>query len=76
MKQNQHTKLIKDVITNEIDFTKKEKKKIYKDYINSFKQNLIKTFFKSNEEKEIKERALRIHRIKKSKEVQNIPLVL
>tara|TARA_R110000824_G_scaffold398037_2_gene601462 strand:- start:565 stop:774 length:210 start_codon:yes stop_codon:yes gene_type:complete len=69
MKQNQHTKLIKDVITNEIDFTKKEKKKIYKDYINSFKQNLIKTFFKSNEEKEIKERALRIHRIKKSKEV-------
>ena len=48
MKQNQHTKLIKDVITNEIDFTKKEKKKIYKDYINSFKQNLIKTFFKSN----------------------------
>tara|TARA_R110000737_G_scaffold93574_1_gene126968 strand:- start:228 stop:437 length:210 start_codon:yes stop_codon:yes gene_type:complete len=69
MKQNQHTKLIKDVITNEIDFTKKEKKKIYKDYINSFKQNLIKTFFKSSEEKEIKERALRIHRIKKSKEV-------
>tara|TARA_R110000764_G_scaffold122800_1_gene210432 strand:+ start:127 stop:336 length:210 start_codon:yes stop_codon:yes gene_type:complete len=69
MKQNQHTKLIKDVITNEIDFTKKEKKKIYKDYINSFKQNLIKTFFKSNQEKEIKERALRIHRIKKFKEV-------
>jgi hypothetical protein len=67
MKQNQHTKLIKDVITNEIDFTKKEKKKIYKDYINSFKQNLIKTFFKSNQEKEIKERALRIHRIKKAK---------
>ena len=67
MKQNQHTKLIKDVITNEIDFTKKEKKKIYKDYINTFKQNLIKTFFKSNLDKEIKERALRIHRIKKAK---------
>ena len=67
MKQNQHTKLIKDVITNEIDFTKKEKKKIYKDYINTFKQNLIKTFFKSNLDKEIKQRALRIHRIKKTK---------
>ena len=67
MKQNQHTKLIKDVITNEIDFTKKEKKKIYKDYINTLKQNLIKTFFKSNLDKEIKERALRIHRIKKAK---------
>tara|TARA_R110000824_G_scaffold207221_1_gene392539 strand:+ start:139 stop:345 length:207 start_codon:yes stop_codon:yes gene_type:complete len=67
MKQNQHTKLIKDVITNEIDFTKKEKKKIYKDYINTFKQNLIKTFFKSNLDKEIKERALKIHRIKKAK---------
>ena len=67
MKQNQHTKLIKDVITNEIDFTKKEKKKIYKDYINTFKKNLIKTFFKSNLDKEIKQRALRIHRIKKAK---------
>ena len=67
MKQNQHTKLIKDVITNEIDFTKKEKKKIYKDYINTFKKNLINTFFKSNLDKEIKERALRIHRIKKAK---------
>ena len=67
MKQNQHTKLIKDVITNEIDFTKKEKKKIYKDYINTFKKNLINTFFKSNLDKEIKQRALRIHRIKKAK---------
>tara|TARA_R110002153_G_scaffold95299_1_gene229081 strand:- start:3747 stop:3992 length:246 start_codon:yes stop_codon:yes gene_type:complete len=67
MKQNQHTKLIKDVITNEIDFTKNEKKKIYKDYIKSFKQNLIKTFFKSVEEKEIIERAKNIKRISKLK---------
>ena len=67
MKQNQHTKIIKDVITNEIDFTKKEKKKIYKDYIKSFKQNLIKTFFKSVEEKEIIERAKNIKRISKLK---------
>tara|TARA_R110001606_G_scaffold379672_1_gene539823 strand:+ start:104 stop:349 length:246 start_codon:yes stop_codon:yes gene_type:complete len=67
MKQNQHTKLIKDVITNEIDFKKSEKKKIYKDYIKSFKQNLIKTFFKSLEEKEIIERAKNIKRISKLK---------
>ena len=67
MKQNEHTKLIKDVIINEIDFNKKEKKKIYKDYINSFKNNLIKTFFKSHEEKEIIERAKNIKRIKKAK---------
>ena len=67
MKQNDHTKLIKDVIINEIDFNKKEKKKIYKDYINSFKSNLIKTFFKSKEEKEIIERAKNIIRIKKAK---------
>tara|TARA_R100001369_G_scaffold48542_1_gene75013 strand:+ start:1668 stop:1880 length:213 start_codon:yes stop_codon:yes gene_type:complete len=67
MKQNQHSKLIKDVITNEIDFTKREKKKIYKDYIRSFKDNLIKTFFKSNEEKDIIERANKIHRIRKEK---------
>tara|TARA_R110001632_G_scaffold232883_1_gene375043 strand:- start:3747 stop:3992 length:246 start_codon:yes stop_codon:yes gene_type:complete len=67
MKQNQHTKLIKDVITNEIDFKKSEKKKIYKDYIKSFKQNLIKTFFKSVEEKEIIERAKNIKRISKLK---------
>ena len=67
MKQNDHTKLIKDVIINEIDFNKKEKKKIYKDYIHSFKSNLIKTFFKSKEEKEIIERAKNIIRIKKAK---------
>ena len=67
MKQNDHTKLIKDVIINEIDFNKKEKKKIYKDYIRSFKNNLIKTFFKSHEENEIIERAKNIRRIKKEK---------
>ena len=67
MKQNQHTKLIKDVITNEIDFTKKEKKKIYKDYINTFKSNLIKTFFKTSEETKILKRAKNIQRIRKSK---------
>ena len=67
MKQNEHTKLIKDVIINEIDFNKKEKKKIYKDYIRSFKNNLIKTFFKSHEEKEIIKRAKNIIRIKKAK---------
>ena len=67
MKQNDHTKLIKDVIINEIDFNKKEKKKIYIDYIHSFKSNLIKTFFKSHKEKEIIERAKIIKRIKKAK---------
>lgn len=67
MKQNQHTKLIKDVITNEIDFTKKEKKKIYKDYINTFKSNLIKTFFKTSEETKILKRAKNIQRIRKAK---------
>ena len=35
--------------------------------INSFKNNLIKTFFKSHEEKEIIERAKNIKRIKKEK---------
>tara|TARA_R110000868_G_scaffold223473_3_gene475363 strand:- start:1037 stop:1249 length:213 start_codon:yes stop_codon:yes gene_type:complete len=67
MKQNDHTKLIKDVIINEIDFNKKEKKKIYIDFIHSFKSNLIKTFFKSKEEKEIIERAKNIKRIKKAR---------
>mgnify|MGYP003147349458 CR=1 FL=1 len=67
MKQNEHTKLIKDVMTNNIDFTKKEKKKIYKDYIKSFQENLINTFFKSNKEKEIIERAKNIKRIAKAK---------
>ena len=67
MKQNDHTKLVKDVIINEIDFNKKEKKKIYKDYIRSFKNNLIKTFFKSHEENDIIERAKIIKRIKKAK---------
>ena len=67
MNQNKHTKLIKDVMTNDIDFTNKEKKKIYKDYIKSFKENLIKTFFKSKEEKEIIERAKNIKRIAKAK---------
>ena len=67
MKQNDHTKLIKDVMTNDIDFTNKEKKKIYKDYIKSFKENLIKTFFKSKEEKEIIDRAKNIKRIAKAK---------
>ena len=67
MKQNQHTKLIKDVITNEIDFTKKEKKVIYKDYIKSFKSNLIKTFFKTSKESEILKRAKNIERIRKAK---------
>ena len=67
MKQNDHTKLIKDVMTNNIDFSNKEKKKIYKDYIKSFKGNLIKTFFKSEKEKEIIERAKNIKRIAKTK---------
>ena len=67
MNQNKHTKLIKDVMTNHLDFSNKEKKKIYKDYIKSFKENLIKTFFKSKEEKEIIERAKNIKRIKKIK---------
>ena len=67
MKQNDHTKLIKDVMTNNIDFSNKEKKKIYKDYIKSFKGNLIKTFFKSDKEKEIIERAKNIKRIAKTK---------
>jgi len=67
MKQNRHTKLIKDVITNKIDFSKKEKKVIYKDYIKSFKSNLIKTFFKTSKESEILKRAKNIQRIKKSK---------
>lgn len=66
MKQNEHTKLIKDVMTND-DFTNKEKKKIYKDYIKSFQENLINTFFKSNKEKEIIERAKNIKRIAKAK---------
>ena len=67
MNQNKHTKLIKEVMTNDIDFTNKEKKKIYKDYIKSFKGNLIKTFFKSKEKKEIIERAKNIKRIAKAK---------
>ena len=67
MKQNEHTKLIKDVMTNEIDFSKKEKKLIYKDYIRAFKSNLIKTFFKTSKESEILERAKNIERIRKSK---------
>ena len=66
MKQNEHTKLIKDVMTND-DFTNKEKKKIYKDYIKSFQENLINTFFKSKEKKEIIERAKNIKRIAKAK---------
>jgi len=67
MNQNKHTKLVKDVITNKIDFSKKEKKVIYKDYINAFKLNLIKTFFKTSKESEILKRAKNIQRIKKSK---------
>ena len=67
MNHNKHTKLVKDVITNKIDFSKKEKKVIYKDYINAFKLNLIKTFFKSDEKVEILKRAKNIQRIKKSK---------
>tara|TARA_R100001369_G_scaffold42190_2_gene68387 strand:+ start:130 stop:342 length:213 start_codon:yes stop_codon:yes gene_type:complete len=67
MKQNDHTKLIQDVMKNTIDFSNKEKKKIYKDYIKSFKGNLIKTFFKSDKEKEIIERAKNIKRIAKTK---------
>ena len=55
MKLNQHTKLVKDVITNDIDFTKKEE-----NHIKSFKQNLIITFLKSNEEKEILRRTRNI----------------
>ena len=67
MKQNRHTKLVKDVITNKIDFSKKEKKVIYKDYIKAFKSNLIKTFFKTSKESEILERAKNIQRIRKLK---------
>ena len=68
MNQNKHTKLVKDVITNKIDFSKKEKKVIYKDYIRAFKSNLVKTFFKTDaEESEIIERAKNIQRIRKSK---------
>lgn len=67
MNQNKHTKLVKDVITNKIDFSKKEKKVIYKDYIKAFKLNLVKTFFKTSKESEILKRAKNIHRIKKSK---------
>ena len=67
MNQNKHTKLVKDVITNKIDFSKKEKKVIYKDYIRAFKSNLIKTFFKTSKETEILERAKNIQRIRKSK---------
>ena len=67
MNQNKHTKLVKDVITNKIDFSKKEKKVIYKDYIRAFKSNLIKTFFKNSEESDILKRAKNIQRIKKSK---------
>lgn len=67
MKHNEHTKLIKDVITNKIDFSKKEKKVIYKDYIRAFKSNLIKTFFKKSKESEILKRAKNIERIRKAK---------
>ena len=67
MNQNKHTKLVKDVITNKIDFSKKEKKVIYKDYIRAFKSNLVKTFFKTSKESEILKRAKNIQRIKKSK---------
>ena len=67
MKQNRHTKLVKDVITNKIDFSKKEKKVIYKDYIKAFKSNLIKTFFKTSKESKILERAKNIQRIRKLK---------
>ena len=54
-------------MTNEIDFSKKEKKLIYKDYIRAFKSNLIKTFFKTSKESEILKRAKNIQRIKKAK---------
>ena len=67
MNHNKHTKLVKDVITNKIDFSKEEKKVIYKDYIKAFKLNLIKTFFKTSEEVEILKRAKNIYRIKKTK---------
>ena len=65
MKQNEHTKLIKDVMTNEIDVSNNEKKLIYKDSIRAFKSNLyIKHCSKlaKNIVKKSKERAKRIYK--------------
>tara|TARA_R100000541_G_scaffold34427_1_gene42854 strand:- start:42 stop:269 length:228 start_codon:yes stop_codon:yes gene_type:complete len=63
---SKRTDSIKAVI-NSKNFTNTDKKTLYKDYIRYFKKTYINMFVRNERDQEIKDRALRIHRIKKSK---------
>ena len=67
MKINKQSQLIKEVLTDDINFNKTDKKIIYKDYIRSFKNNLISAFYNEIKKKEVVKRAKNIERIRKAK---------
>ena len=60
------TDSIKTVI-NSNNYTNSDKKTLYKDYIKYFKKTYINMFIRNEKDQEIKDRALRILRIKKAK---------
>jgi len=60
------TDSIKAVI-NSTNFTNTDKKTLYKDYIKYFKKTYINMFVRNERDQEIKDRALRILRIRKAK---------
>ena len=63
---SKRTDSIKAVI-NSKNFTNTDKKTLYKDYIRYFKKTYINMFVRNERDQEIRDRALRIHRIKKAK---------
>ena len=60
------TDSIKTVI-NSNNYTNSDKKTLYKDYIKYFKKTYINMFVRNEKDQEIKDRALRIFRIKKAR---------
>ena len=62
------TESIKTIINSD-NYTNTDKKTLYKDYIKYFKKTYINMFVRNDRDQEIIDRALRIHRIKKAKEV-------
>jgi len=60
------TESIKTVINSD-NYTNSDKKTLYKDYIKYFKKTYINMFIRNERDQEIKDRALRILRIKKAK---------
>ena len=63
---SERTDSIKAVI-NSANFTNTDKKTLYKDYIKYFKKTYINMFVRNERDQEIKDRALRILRIRKAK---------